>query len=79
MMVNLMKQLLLVRLPKIPNVDEDFFAIGYYTDHGFVFSLINEKSIHLKPLRCLPFPKDEGYESQNEIEILGIIKNLPEP
>jgi hypothetical protein len=72
-----MKELLLVKLPKVPNLDQDFFGIGFYTDHGFVFSLLNEKTINLHPLRNLPFPSDTGYASENQIEVLGIIKNLP--
>ena len=73
-----MKELLLVKLPKVPNVDQDFFAIGYYTDYGFTFALLNEKTIHLQPLRSFPFSKDIGYESENQFQILGTIKNLPE-
>jgi hypothetical protein len=72
-----MKEILLVKLPKVPNVDNEFFGIGYYTDHGFVFALLTEKIINQFPLRSMPFPKDNGYASENEIEILGTIKNLP--
>lgn len=71
------KELLLVKLPKIPEHDQEYFGIGYYTDHGFVFSLLSEKTMHLQPLRTLPFPQHTGYASTNEIEILGVIKNLP--
>jgi len=71
------KELLLVKLPKVPNIDGDFFGIGYYTDHGFVFSLLTEKIFNFSPLRSFPFPKDTGYASENQFEILGIIKDLP--
>lgn len=72
-----MKEILLVKLPKVPNIDSDFFGIGFYTDHGFVFALLTENLINKFPLRNLPFPKDTGYASENEIEVLGTIKNLP--
>lgn len=72
-----MKEFLLVKLPKVPNLEQDFFGIGYYTDHGFVFAFLTEKTIHLQPLRNIPFPSNSGYDSENQFEVLGIIKNLP--
>jgi len=71
-----MRELLLVKLPKIPKSDQEFFGIGYYTDHGFVFLLITEDIINTKPLRSFPFPKNTGYDSENQFEILGTIKNI---
>lgn len=70
------KDLLLVRLPKIPNLNNDFYGIGYYTNHGFVFLLLTEDIINAKPLRSFPFPQYIGYDSENHFEILGQIKNL---
>jgi hypothetical protein len=72
----MMKDLLLVRLPKVPDVDQEFFGIGYYSDSGFIFCLLTEDIVNTKPLRKLPFPKNTGYDSSNDFEILGTIKNL---
>lgn len=72
-----MKDLLLVRLPRVPNVEEDFFGIGYHGDTGFIFSLLTPEIINKIPSRMLPFPKDTGYLSENQIEIIGKIVSLP--
>ncbi len=71
------KELLLIRLPRVPNVDNDFYGIGYYTDHGFIFMLITEDLINTKPLRSFPFPVGTGYDSESQFKIIGTIKNLP--
>jgi hypothetical protein len=71
-----MKDLLLVRLPKIPDTDQEFFGVGYYSDSGFIFCLLTEDIVNQKALRQFPFPKDTGYDSSNHFEILGTIKNL---
>lgn len=70
------RDLLLVRLPKIENVSQEFYGIGYYSDHGFVFLLITEDLINAKPLRSFPFPKDNDYDSADQFEIIGQIKDL---
>lgn len=73
------KELFLVRLPHVTGCDIEFFGIGYHTDHGFVFALLREDIINKYPLRCFPFPKDNGYESSNQFEVIGTIKNIPNP
>jgi len=70
------KELLLVKLPKIPDVDQEFFAIGYYSSYGFTFILLVEDLINARALRNLPFPKETGYDSSNEFQIIGKIKDL---
>jgi hypothetical protein len=68
--------LLLVRLPRIEGVIQDFYGIGYYSDHGFVFLLITEDLINSRPLRSFPFPKETTYDSASQFEIIGQIKDL---
>jgi hypothetical protein len=75
--MTLQNDLLLVKLPKISNIDQDFFGIGYYSDHGFIFLLITEDIINSKPLR--KFHLSIGYDSEDQFEILGKIKNLKPP
>lgn len=67
----------LVKLPKIPNIDQDFFGIGYYSDDSFVFSLITEKMFYLSPLRNILLPPYPDHDIEYNIEILGTIRDLP--
>ncbi len=70
------EDLLLVRLPKISTVDQEFYGLGYYSDSGFIFVLITEDFINVKPLKNFPFPKDIDFEKENYFEIIGTIKNI---
>lgn len=68
---------MLARLPKIPNVSEEFFGIGYYSDSGFIFMILTEELISKFPLRMIPFPSNSEYLSECHIEIIGKINSLP--
>ena len=72
-----MRDLLLVKLPRVPNFENYFFGVGYYSDSGFIFTLLTPDIINKIPSRMFPFPKDTGYLSENQIEIVGKITFLP--
>ncbi len=70
------KELLLVKLPKVENIDQDFFGVGYYSDGGFIFVLLTEEIMSKSPSRRFPFKNEVDYHSDTELEIIGQIKNL---
>lgn len=70
-------ELLLARLPKIPNLDKDFYGIGYFSENGdFLFSVITPQMMRTFPLRRIPPEKWKKNEYPSEDgEIIGKIQN----
>jgi len=70
------RDIILVKLPKVENVEQDFFGIGYFSDNGFVFSLLTEDICSSNPLRIIPYPV---HPNEMDIKIIGKIKNIQSP
>lgn len=68
---------ILVRLPRVAGIEEDFYGIGYHSDSGFIFTLITPEIMNKFPRRMFPFPKDTGYLSEYQYEVIGKIVTLP--
>ena len=67
------EELWLVKLPKIENLDQDFYGIGYYREKSFVFSLLTPDCISNLPLREI----DHDGESEFSIIHIDRIIDLP--
>jgi hypothetical protein len=77
----ILKDLLLIKLPKIPNIDKEFYGIGYFAENGdFIFALLTPSIIKNFPLRSVkalewkPF-SDNVYLSDKP-KIIGKIEEL---
>lgn len=73
------KEILLVKLPEIKGITQDFFAIGYDISIGFSFALITKNMMESAPMRFLPYPEYQSImiHNTNDMKILGKIKPLP--
>lgn len=73
------KDLLLVKLPNPPNVDGEFYGVGYYSDSGFIFGLITEDFIASCALRKIPFESEIDYLKASKIQVIGKIGDIRNP
>jgi len=71
------KKILLVRLPKVDGIEQDFYGVGYNEGNSFVFMILTPDFINKFPLRAFPFPEYNGYDSSSYYEVIGEIVNLP--
>ena len=69
---------LLVKLPSIPGVAEEFYGVGYFSENGdFVFILLTPDIMKNAPVRSISATKWKNTEFVSDpIQIIGTIKKL---